>query len=75
MCCVFVIFTTNAIVYGLSVAYIDNLNSDYVLIAYTFWCFLGDLGPILGAELIDIMRGYICNNVEYTYTCKTVNEI
>merc|ERR1712190_462 len=71
---IFSAFWGNGMVYGASAKYIDNsLPKQYNLAAYSFWCFMGDLGGILGGVTVDIVRNWICEGRSYTYECLTHN--
>jgi len=71
---VFLAFWANGTVYGGSAIFIDRfIPKQHNLMAYSVWCMLGDLGPILGGAGMDVLRSYICNGHEYVYTCKSSN--
>jgi hypothetical protein len=71
---VFLAFWVNGTVYGASSIFIDRfVPKQYNLVAYSCWCMIGDLGPILGGAMMDVLRGWICGGVVYTFTCRSDN--
>jgi len=71
---IFFAFWGNGMVYGASAKYIDNaLPKQYNLAAYSLWCFMGDIGGILGGVTVDIVRNWICGGHSFRYECLTHN--
>jgi hypothetical protein len=71
---VFLAFWMTGTVYGASAKYFDQfVPKEHNLAAYCFWCMIGDLGPILGGAMMDVLRGWICDGRVYTYTCRRNN--
>jgi len=71
---VFLAFWVNGTVYGASTIFIDRfVPKEHNLLAYSLWCMIGDLGPILGGAMMDVLRNFICGGHAYTYTCRTHN--
>lgn len=66
----FLAFWGNGLVYGVSAKYIDkHLPTDYSLALYSYWCFVGDIGSIAGAALVDVVRNFFCDE-SYAHMCK-----
>jgi hypothetical protein len=71
---VFLAFWVNGTVYGASAIFIDRfIPKEYNLVAYSMWCMIGDMGPILGGAMMDVFHGWICGDHVYTYTCRSNN--
>jgi len=71
---VFLAFWANGTVYGGSVDYFDKfVPRQHNLAAYSIWCCVGDLGPIFGGMMMDVLRGFVCGGQVYPYTCRTNN--
>eukprot|EP00928_Gymnodinium_smaydae_P055434 TRINITY_DN38989_c0_g1_i1.p1 TRINITY_DN38989_c0_g1~~TRINITY_DN38989_c0_g1_i1.p1 ORF type:complete len:562 (-),score=127.50 TRINITY_DN38989_c0_g1_i1:125-1750(-) len=71
---VFLAFWMTGSVYGLSATFIDRfLPKEYNLAAYSLWCMIGDLGPIWGGAMMDVLRAWICDGKVYAYTCRSSN--
>jgi hypothetical protein len=71
---VFCAFWVNGTVYGGSAIFIDRfIPKEHNLVAYSFWCMIGDLGPILGGAMMDVLRNFVCGGHAYTYTCRSTN--
>ncbi|CAE7806129.1 unnamed protein product [Symbiodinium sp. CCMP2456] len=51
---IFLVFWGNGTIYGLTANHVDkHIPSEHNLASYSFWCFVGDLGAILGGILVD----------------------
>jgi len=71
---VFLAFWSNGTVYGASSSFIDFLiPKEHNLAAYSVWCMIGDLGPILGGAMMDVLRSFICDGEVYPYVCRNNN--
>jgi len=71
---IFFAFWGNGMVYGASAKFIDQqLPKQYNLVAYSVWCFMGDLGGILGGVTVDIVRNWICGGQVYQFECLSHN--
>mmetsp|Transcript_30495 Transcript_30495/g.87070 ORF Transcript_30495/g.87070 Transcript_30495/m.87070 type:complete len:436 (+) Transcript_30495:105-1412(+) len=71
---IFLAFWGNGMVYGASAKFIDNsLPKEFNLVGYSLWCFVGDLGAIVGGVTVDNIRNWICGGHEYPYECHVHN--
>mmetsp|Transcript_40748 Transcript_40748/g.105421 ORF Transcript_40748/g.105421 Transcript_40748/m.105421 type:complete len:441 (+) Transcript_40748:93-1415(+) len=63
-------FTGNGANYAISARYIDkHVPRKHNLAAYSFWMFIGYIGAILGSQLVDLVRYWVCMDQETTYQC------
>lgn len=70
----FLIFWANGGIYGSSTRFIDaNIPSRHNLAALSIWLFIGDFGSITGANSVDLIRNYICNNEVFPFMCLDSN--
>jgi len=71
---IFMAFWGNGLVYGASAKYFDwAVPKEFNLVAYSLWCFAGDLGGIVGGVTVDLIRNWICGGRQYTYECLSHN--
>mmetsp|Transcript_116044 Transcript_116044/g.333267 ORF Transcript_116044/g.333267 Transcript_116044/m.333267 type:complete len:443 (+) Transcript_116044:64-1392(+) len=71
---IFLAFWGNGLVYGASAKFFDmSVPKEYNLVAYSMWCFLGDVGGIAGGVTVDIVRNSICGGKQYAFQCLSHN--
>ena len=57
---IFLIFAANGFIYGSTCRHIDmHVDKHYNLIALSFWLFVGDLGSVIGSNLISYVKVWI----------------
>mmetsp|Transcript_37487 Transcript_37487/g.67809 ORF Transcript_37487/g.67809 Transcript_37487/m.67809 type:complete len:430 (+) Transcript_37487:67-1356(+) len=67
---IFLVFWGNGTIYGLTAKYIDmDIPSAHNLASYSFWCFIGDLGAILGGVLVESTHQLFCVGHHGPYEC------
>ncbi|CAE7230370.1 unnamed protein product [Symbiodinium sp. CCMP2456] len=58
---IFLVFWGNGTIYGLTAHHVDkHVPSEHNLASYSFWCFVGDLGAVLGGILVDSTHDLFC---------------
>jgi len=67
---IFLVLWGNGTIYGLTVKYIDmDISPAHNLASYSFWCFTGDLGAILGGILVENTHNLFCIGHHGPYEC------
>jgi len=67
---IFLVFWGNGTIYGLTANHVDkHIPSEHNLASYSFWCFVGDLGAILGGILVDNTHDLFCRGHEGPFEC------
>ena len=67
---IFLIFWGNGTIYGLTANHVDQqVPPEHNLASYSFWCFVGDLGAILGGILVDGTHNLFCQGHHGPYEC------
>ncbi|CAK9093290.1 Hypothetical protein SCF082_LOCUS43886 [Durusdinium trenchii] len=67
---IFMIFWGNGTIYGLTANHVDKqVPSEHNLASYSCWCFIGDLGAILGGILVENTHDLFCRGHEGPFEC------
>ena len=67
-------FFASGLNYASCVRHIDrSVDKSYNTIALSFWLFVSDTAGVIGSNLIDVVRGVVCNGHNYPYVCLEVN--
>ena len=67
---IFFVFWGNGTIYGLTAHHVDkHIPSEHNLASYSFWCFIGDLGAILGGVLVDNTHDLFCRGHKGPFEC------
>ncbi|CAJ1348365.1 unnamed protein product [Effrenium voratum] len=67
---IFLIFWGNGTIYGLTNNHVDKeVPREHNLASYSFWCFIGDLGAIIGGILVENTHDLFCRGHEGPYEC------
>mmetsp|Transcript_47358 Transcript_47358/g.88607 ORF Transcript_47358/g.88607 Transcript_47358/m.88607 type:complete len:427 (-) Transcript_47358:336-1616(-) len=67
---IFMVFWGNGTIYGLTANHVDRqVPSEHNLASYSFWCFIGDLGAVLGGVLVDSTHELFCRGHEGPFEC------
>ena len=67
---IFLVFWGNGTIYGLTAHHVDkHVPSEHNLASYSFWCFVGDLGAVLGGILVDSTHDLFCRGHEGPFEC------
>ncbi len=71
----FLVFFSNGLIYACSTRHIDlAISSRFNLVALSVWLFVGDIGSVIGAELIDWVRALACGTAPtYPHVCLATN--
>eukprot|EP00438_Fugacium_kawagutii_P007310 Skav235704 [mRNA] locus=scaffold280:327233:328582:- [translate_table: standard] len=69
---IFMVFWGNGTIYGLTAHHVDkHVPSEHNLASYSFWCFIGDLGAIIGGILVDNTHDLFCEGHHGPFECVT----
>ncbi|CAK9015006.1 unnamed protein product [Durusdinium trenchii] len=67
---IFMIFWGNGTIYGLTANHVDKqVPPEHNLASYSCWCFIGDLGAILGGILVENTHDLFCRGHHGPYEC------
>lgn len=67
---IFMIFWGNGTIYGLTANHVDKeVPAEHNLASYSFWCFIGDLGAVLGGILVENTHDLFCRGHEGPFEC------
>lgn len=67
---IFLIFWGNGTIYGLTAHHVDkHVPAEHNLASYSCWCFIGDLGAILGGILVENTHDLFCQGHKGPFEC------
>ena len=67
---IFLVFWGNGTIYGLTAHHVDkHIPPEHNLASYSCWCFVGDLGAILGGILVENTHDLFCQGHVGPYEC------
>jgi len=63
-------FFGDGLVYAAGSKYIDRyVPPEHHLAAYSVWCFMGDISSVVGSKSQDLVRSWICGDVQSSFEC------
>ena len=68
----FLVFFANGSIYATTTRFVDfKLSRSFHLAALSFWLFVGDVGSVLGSNLVMVIKGAVCpDGPEYHMVCR-----
>ena len=58
---IFLVFFANGAIYATSTRFIDtHIKHEYNLIALSVWLFIGDVGSVIGSNVLPYIRDLVC---------------
>ena len=69
------VFLTNGFINGASVHFIHSfVPQTAVMLVYSLWCLVGDLGSVAGGMLVDLFVHLICQGEHPVMICQPTNK-
>eukprot|EP00455_Lapot_gusevi_P024852 TRINITY_DN2596_c0_g1_i1.p1 TRINITY_DN2596_c0_g1~~TRINITY_DN2596_c0_g1_i1.p1 ORF type:complete len:462 (-),score=139.20 TRINITY_DN2596_c0_g1_i1:151-1458(-) len=67
---IFLVFFANGSIYATSTRYIDtHIKHEFNLISLSFWLFIGDVGSVIGSNVLPSIRDLVCTSASH-YMCE-----
>jgi hypothetical protein len=68
---IFCVFFANGSIYATTTRFIDtHVAKEFNLIALSFWLFIGDIGSVIGSNVLPYIHDLVCKE-QFTYICKS----